>query len=447
MIAKRRRPITRRHLAACIAASFALAAFVPVCFAAGYDNVTNCNDSGAGSLRDTITNAASGDTVILNPVAMQCSVITLTSGEIVIGRQDLTVKYNGDNSNQFTLSGSFKSRVFKHIGTGTLKLQRLAIELGKYSNPPRSSAKGGCVYSAGNVDLENSSVQACKVTGNSDHTYARLGGGVYPAMHLTVNHSTISGNSVTDPTINYQANGGGAAAPAITATYSTINGNYAGGYGGGLFTTHATGDGSGSLIRQCTISGNTGHRGGGISTRGSSLSIQESTISGNNTNNYGSGLFIDGTPTTIYNSTIAFNQGVNTCGVFFNTRGNYSYALQSSIVANNTYSTGSSSRECDVTGDITGGSHNIVLRSFGNLPSDTDSRDPLLLPLANNGGPTFTHAFRDGSPAFGAGENFTRLTTDQRGTGFARVVNGAVDIGAYEEQNRDDVIFANGFDY
>ncbi|HET8943124.1 MAG TPA: choice-of-anchor Q domain-containing protein [Rudaea sp.] len=435
----------RRPLAVAIATCFALVGFSPACFAA-YDNVTNCNDAGAGSLRDTIANAASGDTVILNPVAMQCSVITLTSGEIVVARQDLTVKYNGNNSNRFTLSGNLGSRVFKHTGTGTLKLQRLGIELGKYTNPPGGSAKGGCIYSAGTVDLEYSSVTACKLTGNADHTYARLGGGIYAGMHLIVNHSTISANSVTDPTINYQANGGGAAAPAITATYSTFSGNSAGGYGGGMYATDATGEGSGSLIRQCTISGNTGHRGAGISTRGNSLTILESTISGNSAGSYGSGMFVDGTPTAIYNSTIAFNRGVNTCGVFFNERGNYSYALQSSIVANNTYSTGSSIRECDVTGDITSGSHNIVLTSFGNLPSDTDSRDPLLFALADNGGATFTHALRNGSPAFGAGENLTRLATDQRGTGFARVVDGAVDIGAYEVQDRDDLIFANGFD-
>jgi hypothetical protein len=422
-------------LASAIAACFALAAFAPRCFAA-YDNVTNCNDTGFGSLRDTIAFAATGDTVVLNPVTMQCSAITLVSGEIVVPQSDLTVKYNGDNSNQFTLAGN-NHRVFHHTGTGTLQLRRLGIELGKYTSPANAYSKGGCVYSAGTVDLEYSSVQACKVTGNSTDSYGSRGGGVYAAVGLILNRSTISGNSVTDPQINYQANGGGAAAPLVLAAYSTIRSNSAGGYGGGLSISVGTE----SSLKQCTISGNTGHRGGGVSTRNASLTILESTISGNTVSNYGSGLFVDGAPVSIYNSTIAFNSGTNTCGIIFNGLINhqYTYTLESSIVANN---------GCDVGGDVVvGGHHNIISTNYSNttLPPDTFFGDPLLVPLANNGGPTQTHAFRDGSPAFGAGTNNLGFTTDQRGTGFARAINGAVDIGAYEAQSRD-LIFADGFE-
>ncbi len=440
---------SRRHsLAACIAAAFALTAFAPACFADNaYDNVLNCNDTGVGSLRDTIANAGEGDTVILNPTNMHCSSITLSSGEIVVQRNNLTVKYNGDNTDQFTIAGN-QHRVFNHRGTGTLKLQRLGIELGKYTSGARAKSRGGCVYSAGTVDLEYSLVEACKITGNSTNSYGSSGGGVYAAKGVILNHSTISGNSVTDPQIVYQANGGGAAAPVITAVYSTINGNNAGGYGGGLFV--AVGSTQASLLQQCTVSGNTSYR-GGVSNRGNTT-ILESTISGNNATYYASGLLVNGAQTFIYNSTIAFNSGVNSaCGIEFFGNGSYSNSLQNSIVANNTYTSGSHIFDCDVLGRNSSsiqisGSHNIVLRSPNlTLPADTLASDPLLLPLANNGGPTQTHAFRDGSPAFGAGQNLTRLTTDQRGTGYARTVNGATDIGAFEQQARD-VIFANGFD-
>lgn len=441
---------SRRHsLAACIAAAFALTAFAPACFADNaYDNVLNCNDTGVGSLRDTIANAGENDTIVLNPTNMHCSVITLGSGEIVVQRNNLTVKYNADNTNLFTIAGS-NHRVFNHRGTGTLKLQRLGIELGKYTSGPRARSLGGCIYSKGTVDLEYSSVEACKVTGNSTHSYNSSGGGIYAATSVVLNHSTISDNSVRDPQINYQANGGGAAAPVITAAYSTISGNSAGGYGGGLFV--AAGSNQASLLKQCTISGNTSHRGGGVSTR-ASVTILESTISGNSVTNYGSGMFVDGAPALIYNSTIAFNHSsVSACGIAFFGSGTYSNSLQNTIVANNTYTSGSFNPDCDVIGPGTSsfqlnGSHNIVMRSASvTLPSDTLADDPLLLPLANNGGPTQTHAFRDGSPAFGAGLNLTRLTTDQRGAGFARTVNGATDIGAFEQQVRD-VIFADGFD-
>ena len=57
-------------------------------------------------------------------------------------------------------------------------------------------------------------------------------------------------------------------------------------------------------------------------------------------------------------------------------------------------------------------------------------------PLANNGGPTLTHALLPGSPAIDAGTNMAQndLLYDQRGPGFRRLVHGRMDIGAYEVQ-------------
>jgi hypothetical protein len=70
---------------------------------------------------------------------------------------------------------------------------------------------------------------------------------------------------------------------------------------------------------------------------------------------------------------------------------------------------------------------NIFIPNAGNL---------LLGPLANNGGPTLTHALLPGSPAIDAGTNvaLADLLYDQRGPGFRRFVNGRVDVGAYELQ-------------
>jgi hypothetical protein len=92
--------------------------------------------------------------------------------------------------------------------------------------------------------------------------------------------------------------------------------------------------------------------------------------------------------------------------------------------------------------------NNGTATSFGyNLSSDDGggvltgtgdliNTDPMLGPLQNNGGPTFTHALLPGSPAIDAGDpsfapppNF-----DQRGPGFDRVVNGRIDIGSFEVQ-------------
>jgi hypothetical protein len=69
--------------------------------------------------------------------------------------------------------------------------------------------------------------------------------------------------------------------------------------------------------------------------------------------------------------------------------------------------------------------------------------DPLLGALADNGGPTFTHALTNLSPAIDTGnnafaldQNSVALTTDQRGTGFPRFENSVVDIGAFEKTFR-----------
>lgn len=64
--------------------------------------------------------------------------------------------------------------------------------------------------------------------------------------------------------------------------------------------------------------------------------------------------------------------------------------------------------------------------------------DPRLGPLADNGGSTKTHAPLAGSPAFNSGSAAAippGVTTDQRGTGFDRVLGGGADLGAFEVQS------------
>src|SRR5439155_14060511 len=71
-------------------------------------------------------------------------------------------------------------------------------------------------------------------------------------------------------------------------------------------------------------------------------------------------------------------------------------------------------------------------------PGDQINTDPVLGPLQENGGPTFTYALLPGSPAIDAGDpSFTPPPFfDQRGPGFDRVVNGRIDIGSFEVQTQ-----------
>lgn len=466
-------PNHRLPLAATIAACFALTAISPSAQAA-YDSVLNCNDTGPGSLRDTIATAATGDTVVLNPVTMQCSSITLGSGEIVVPQIDLTVKYNGNNSNRFTLSGN-NHRIFHHEGTGKLTLQRLNLQFGKATDADAilvqtgkyksSAVPGGCVYSAGVVDLENSQVKYCSVVSSS----IGIGGGIGAMKGLIMNNSTLRDNSVTafvSPTYGSYAQCGGAFAGVpglgggygyINASYSSVTGNAVGGNGGGLCIIGPYGKpGPQSMLQNSTISGNSAASISAISSSGL-LTIANSTISGNTAtgSTYSVSAIFAGKTLTLRNSTVALNHAANGAAIWFNNQkyksnAHYAVDFESSIVANNT----SNGIESDVYSQVQPGTQltitgasNIVMSASAKvaLPGDTLARDPLLLPLANNGGATQTQAFRDGSPAFGHGNNSTNLATDQRGTGYARTVNGATDIGAFQQQSRD-VVFANGFE-
>jgi len=101
-----------------------------------------------------------------------------------------------------------------------------------------------------------------------------------------------------------------------------------------------------------------------------------------------------------------------------------------------------------VTGDFTSGGHNLIgddTGSFGLthgingniVGTSANPIDPELGPLANNGGPTKTHALLAGSIAIDRGDNAGASATDQRG--FARKKDGngdgsaIVDIGAFEK--------------
>ena len=71
-----------------------------------------------------------------------------------------------------------------------------------------------------------------------------------------------------------------------------------------------------------------------------------------------------------------------------------------------------------------------------NGPGDQINTDPLLGPLRDNGGPSFTHALLPDSPAIDRGDPnfFPPPYYDQRGPGFDRVRNGQIDVGSFEVQ-------------
>ena len=116
--------------------------------------------------------------------------------------------------------------------------------------------------------------------------------------------------------------------------------------------------------------------------------------------------------------------------------------ITNSIVAGNTDGGGSVNDIRPGTGPLASFSVNYSLIGTGVVPdagtsgNNVVTNNPLIGPLADNGGPTETHALLVGSPAIDAGNpGFTSPPDfDQRGTGFPRVSLGRIDMGAYEFQ-------------
>jgi hypothetical protein len=291
--------------------------------------------------------------------------------------------------------------------------------------------------------LTYSTVSHCKAKDASGSNAA--GGGVFANGKLTLSKSTIYANTATSTVA--LALGGGTHSGQVNISYSTVSGNTASGsaptnssYGGGI-DVRISGD---SVISNSTIVGNHAYIGGGAASYHSGITLINSTLSGNTADKMASALYLEKASLKLENSTIAFNSDAAQQSAIVLSSHFYGASFTSSIIADNA---GASIEVIDAHELIIAGSNNDIVgpATFATLPGDTLTTDPMLLPLGNNGGVTLTHAFRNGSPAFGAGSNPFNFTTDQRGSGFARTVNGATDIGAYEEQIRDR-IFASGFE-
>ncbi|MEP7041981.1 MAG: choice-of-anchor Q domain-containing protein [Dokdonella sp.] len=398
-------------------------------------SVSNCNDSGAGSLRDAVAAAASDDTINLS--SLVCSTITLTSGAIPVIVTNLTI--SGPISGALTLDGGGTDRVFSHTGGGQLTLQNLTLTHGLAAD------KGGCVYSSGSVKLQSSHVTECTVEVASGFAF---GGGIYTHYDLDLEASTIAANSVRSAVAG--ASGGGVfAGRTLTAHASSISGNSAGSstgsYGGGAYAGRA-------YVDTSTIDNNYAHFGGGIHVAAFSngvFHISNSTISNNSAYQVG-GLdtWVNG-DFQLRNSTIAFNCAAVTHGLLnfpygigLNALSSSPIDLQSSIIANNTICTAArpdsaldvGAYDLSALAAVTG-ANNLVTTSSVTLPPDTLQADPMLAALADRGGLTLTLALLSGSPAIDAGNNAGALTYDQRGYGYTRTVGSAPDIGAYEIQS------------
>jgi hypothetical protein len=403
--------------------------------------VTSCaDDDSGGTLRQVAAAAASGDTLDLSGLSCDGSTITLAEGEIVL-TQD--AKLVGSTSNPLTITNSSGRILHSTSSGGYLGVANLKISGGRIITT--GDAYGGCIAASGNVALIGTQVSDCAV--NSADGMAV--GGAVSAQSVNLVMSSVSGNTAAAAGAGQLSRGGGIYATSISCIDSSVSGNMA------LATSDGTyAQGGGAIIvggdasfQRCTIDSNAAGVGGGVMqlmfNGGANSSVfKDSTISGNTATSSFGGVDVfcpdcTAAPVQLFNSTVAFNSSLY--GGAVGTNG--SVAAESSIFAANAAT--QSPTSADVYAIAITGADNLVMST--NAAADTGvvtvTTDPQLMSLADNGGPTRTHAFALSSSASNQGNNTAQLATDQRG--FAReAAGGLVDIGAYQAQHEDQIFRA-----
>ncbi len=315
-----------------------------------------------------------------------------------------------------------------------------------------ASILSGNILTGGSGTLNNSSAIISGDVGGEAQ-----GGGVFAQGPTTITTSLLSGNTLS---------GGNGTYVSGTAPGS-IGGPVAG--GGAYFS----GSDSTASITASTLSGNTltggsgsggsatpgSAQGGGASFAGTNNTLVNATIADNqaigglgapaNPVASGGGLFFASTATaTLTNVTVADNKAsLPPGGTGSTTGGGIDNASGSVILVNSLVALNSATTDTDFAGAVSSSAHDLIGNADGSsgfstahgdlFGSTAHPLDPKLGPLQPNGGPTPTIALLPGSPALHAGDPSVQSaigSNDQRGQGFARVVNGTIDIGAFEVQ-------------
>jgi predicted outer membrane repeat protein len=317
-----------------------------------------------------------------------------------------------------------------------------------------AGSQGGAIYSVAPITLVNTLVAS---------NTANAGGGIYKSNYLA-----LEGASIVNNTANTQRGGGihswygpvqatgGVIANnraqasdgggihiedgELLLSDTTIRNNVASGLGGGIHSTI----GATTTLVGCTLSyNNAGSRGGGVYVS-NMAGLTNVTLSGNHADADGGGLYSHNASVSLLNCTVASN-GADCDRDESGDGGGLAYSgstivITNTIVASNhDGSGGTEHRDCSALsgGGLTSGDHNFVGNNTGcnmvaqgndQVGTGTTHLNPQIGVLQDNGGPTYTRALLEGSPAIDAGGDVGCPARDQRGV--PRL--SPCDIGAYE---------------
>jgi hypothetical protein len=294
---------------------------------------------------------------------------------------------------------------------GGIRNEGVLTLLGVVVERNSASEDGGSVFNTGTL-----TVRRGRITQNADGGIRSLSGTVL------VEESTIAGNRA------FASGGGLTIGGTATVRNSTLADNRSSESAGGIAVVGTVT----LLVEGSTLSGNAGETSGGIVLSAqATVTLRNTTIAYNRSTGGGGGVLLFGGTLTIVNCTIARNADATNvpsgAGGIVKLAGTLN--VRNSVIADNTVGFNTPNADVDVT-DLDEDSSNFI------------GGNPRLGPLQDNGGPSFTMAPSAGSPLIDSGNDALAiaagLATDQRGTGFGRILDGdgagpaTVDRGAVE---------------
>ena len=351
------------------------------------------------SLREAIGMLTPGGTIRFAPELAGTISLSQLYGEITI-QKAMTIE--GPGTDMLTIDGGLHMRVLNvDDGDGLPNTDVVIQGLGLSSGDPGDGTQGGCLRTAERLTLE-----ACTVSYGS----ALAGGGIYNSGALTVRRSAVFGNQAVDA-------GGVMNTGSLTFVNTTISSNQATDTGAGIY--HASLQPA--VLVNCTVTANLANDDGVSNGAGAALFVAEGAEPMDLRNTLAAGNFdtVDNAgPGTVHPDVAGSFAG----GASVVVDGEEVPAGQYNLIGNDDGASGF-------------GLHDIVLAG-----SSVEAVDVLDSVLRYNGGPVPTHALVDDGIAVGAGDvaQVTAPTmtgppfTDGRGLGYPRIMDGMVDIGAYE---------------